>query len=365
MNSKLTSSIRSHKRIAVCLPDLGGGGAERVALQIVDELLDAGHEVDLVLVKAVGELLSLVPKRANIVDLGAKRIRGALLPLVRYFRRLRPDAMHVSMWPLTTIAIAARILSRVPVRVVTCEQVSFAAASALPRAAIALSAGFLYRFADHRTVVAEGALRDLAALTRIDRDRFEVIHNSVAIPDRIASTAEAEATWGGSPRIISVGSFKVQKNHALLLRAFARLGKPSARLMILGEGPLRADLEALAEGLGIADQVILPGFAIDPWPYYASADLFVLSSDVEGLPLVLVEALAAGLPIVSTDCPSGPREVLDDGRFGTLVPTGDVAALASAMTETIDKPGNAGLRKKRAAKFAGNSIARYRQLLEG
>lgn len=354
------------KRIAVCLPSMGGGGAERVALEIIDELLAAGHGVDLVLVQATGELMPLVPSTVQIVDLKARRMRDALLPLARYLRREQPHAMQVSMWPLTTIAIAARLLSRTPTRIVTSDHISFASAGAGLRLAVGLTAGLLYRFADHRVVVSEAALRELAELTEMDPGKFETIYNPLSVPEEIRPTAEAEGAWGGAgPRILTVGSLKRAKNHALLLRAFARLDRKDARLLILGDGPLRGELQALAADLGIARRLVMPGFALDPWPYYASADLFVLSSDWEGLPMVLIEALAAGLPIVSTDCPSGPREMLDGGRFGTLVPTGDEAGLAAAMAKALQAPGVPRPGIDRARSFAEGARRRYRQLLTG
>jgi len=354
------------KHIAVCLPNMGGGGAERVALEITEDLLGAGHAVDLVLVEAQGELMPLVPNGTRIIDLKSKRMRSALAPLTRYLREEQPDAMQVSMWPLTAIAIAARLLSRSPTRIVTSDHISYVHASALDRMIIGLTIRLLYPFADRRIVVSDLALRDLAELAGMSPDRFDLVYNPVALPRDICSRPEVEALWqGANRRILTVGSLKRAKNHALLLRAFARLQDPEARLIILGEGPLREDLLAQAKMLGIADQLVMPGFAIDPWPFYASADLFVLSSDWEGLPLVLIEALAAGLPVVSTNCESGPAEILDGGRFGVLVPTGDETALADAMAAALQRPTESAALKRRAASLSQGAALRYRELLLG
>lgn len=343
---------------------MGGGGAERVALEIIRDLLAAGHQVDLVLARATGALMPLVPRQVRVVDLEVSRVLAAIWPLVRYFRRERPDAVQVSMWPLTTMAILAHRLAGSKARLVTSDHIAFAQASWWDTLPIRLTAGPLYRLADVRVSVSEGAARDLAALTGLLRDRFEVIYNPISPPGEIRSTPAVEELWGGAgARIITVGSLKPQKNHALLLRAFACLERKDARLMILGEGPLRGDLERLAAELGIADHVILPGFALDPWPYYASASLFVLSSDYEGFANVVLEALAVGLPVVSTDCQSGPAEILDHGRFGTLVPVGDEAALADAMQRALDEPGDPGPGRERAARFSQGSARRYRELL--
>lgn len=355
---------RQGRRIAVCLPDMSGGGAERVALEIVRDLVAAGHKVELLLANATGELMPLIPPQVRVIDLQASRLFGALWPLVRYFRRERPDAMQVSMWPLTTIAIIAHRLAGSRARLMTSDHIAFAQASWLDKLPIRLTAGPLYRLADVRVSVSEGAARDLAGLTGLSRDQFEVIYNPISPPDEIRSTQAVEELWGGaSSRIITVGSLKPQKNHALLLRAFARLGLKDGRLMILGDGPLRGDLEHLVAQLGIGDRVILPGFVLDPWPYYASASQFVLSSDYEGFANVILEALAAGLPVVSTDCPSGPAEILENGRFGTLVEVGDEAGLADAIKRAIDHRSNPGPGQERAARFSQGSARRYRELL--
>lgn len=360
----MTVSPAQSRRIGICLPDMGGGGAERVAIEIIHELLGAGHQVDLVLVQAIGQLLELVPPQVRIVDLKAPRLLGALGPLIRYFRRERPDAMQISMWPLTTVAILAHRLSRSRALLMISDHVAFSHAGWRDKMAIRMTAGPLYRLADVRVVVSEGAARDVAALTGLGRDEFELIYNPISPPERIRPTTEAERLWGGAKhRIVAAGSLKPQKNHALLLRAFARMDRKDSKLMILGEGPLRPDLERLAAELGVADRVVLPGFQIDPWPFYASASLFVLSSDYEGFANVVLEAMAAGLPVVSTDCQSGPAEILDHGRFGALVPVGDEAALAAAMDHALDNPGGAEARKARAATFAQGSSRRYRELL--
>ncbi|MCX8018578.1 MAG: glycosyltransferase, partial [Rhodocyclaceae bacterium] len=141
------------------------------------------------------------------------------------------------------------------------------------------------------------------------------------------------------PVILGLGELGARKDFATLIRAFARLrARRRARLLILGRGRQRERLLALAAALGVKDDVALPGFVPDPYAYLAHAALFVLSSRWEGLPFALVEALAVGTPAVATDCPSGPREVLADGRYGALVPVGDDRALAEAMEATLDRP---------------------------
>lgn len=349
------------------LPNLGGGGAERVALASIRDLVARGHRVDLVLMQATGELLPLLPKDVRIVDLNVHRQAQSVIPLVRYLRTEKPDALHALMWPLTIIAVIACRLARSAATLVISDHVVYSQGRLGARQLwlLRLTTALFYRFADHRIVVSEGAADDLAALSGLSREAFEVIYNPISPPIAISSAPEVERQWKkNGPRIITLGSFKAQKNHALLLAAFARLSRTDAELMILGEGMLRRQLELQAEELGIADRVHLPGFVIDPWPYLASADLFVLSSDFEGFANVVAEALYAGLNVVSTDCPAGPREILDSGRYGRLVPCGDVVALARAIEEALLERSNPGKQRARALEISGPHVEdRYAELL--
>jgi glycosyltransferase involved in cell wall biosynthesis len=357
-------------RLAFLLPNFAGGGAERVALTLIEVLVDRGHAVDLVLAEAKGELLPLVPSGVRVIDLRAPRLRRAILPLGRYLRRERPDALQVNMWPLTIVGILAGMLARTRTRVVVSDHVTLTRQYGGNRAtmmALRASTRLFYPRAAARLCVSQGAADDLATISGIDRGSIEVIHNPVSVPNDIRSTPEIEMLWGeATARILTVGSLKLQKNHALLLRAFARFGREDARLMILGEGSVRRELEMLARELGIAGRIIMPGFAVDPWPYYASASLFVLSSDYEGFGNVLVEALASGVPVVSTDCESGPREILADGEFGTLVPCGDADALAEAMEQALgEAPDRAALRARAADFRPAQAVESYLRLMVG
>jgi glycosyltransferase involved in cell wall biosynthesis len=361
------------RRLAFLLPDMRGGGAERVALRLIEDFLKAGHEVDLVLFEEKGELLPLLPPQVRVFDLKAPRARSGLWPLVRYFRQRRPDAMQISMWPYTVLGIVAHRLARSKTRIVTSDHAALSKhvppSKALAYRALVWTVRLFYPLADARILVAKEAADDLARISGIDRSSLEVVYNPVGEPpENVGTTREIEMIWSGAERrIITVGSFKAQKNHQLLIRSFARAfrGEP-VKLMMLGQGELRPSLEALAKELRVEDQVLLPGFTTDPWPYYASADLFALSSDYEGYPLVLIEALRSGLPIVSTDCESGPREILDGGRFGKLVPVGDEAALAEGMKAALEEPYDAAALRARAEALSGQATSdRYLELMLG
>ena len=355
------------KRIAIFLPNLLGGGAERVALASARDLVERGHQVDLVLVEATGDLLPVVPKGVRLVDLKAPRIIAALPLLARYLREERPDALHAVMWPVTVVAIMAHKLARSPARLVVSDHTNLSrhVSGGVRRLMLKWTTRLLYPLADERIICSNAAADDLARLSGMPRERIEVIYNPISPPKRIASNAKIEALWKGKgPRIITVGAMKPEKNHGLLIEAFARLPHGKAKLMILGQGELRPALERQAMKLGIANRLIFAGFAIDPWPYLASADLFVLSSDYEGFGIVIAEAMYAGLRIVSTDCVAGPREILDGGRFGELVQTGDAVALAKAMERALEAPPMPGRQRARAMDISGPAtLDRYAQLL--
>ena len=358
----------TEKRIACFLPDMGGGGAERVMLASIRDLVRRGHAVDLLLMEAEGELLGLLPPQVRVIDLKVRRIRDAVMPLRRYLRREKPDAFHAQMWPMTVVAVIAHRLASSRARLMISDQSALSPhmKGALQLRALKWSTRLFYPRADVRVMCAGDAADDLVALAGLARSSFETITNPIDPPAELATNPRVEALWGGADgRIINCGSLKHQKNQANLLRAFAQTrSRPGSKLMILGEGLLRGELEALARELGIAGRVIMPGFDVDPWPYLASADMFVLSSDYEGFPLVLAEAMYAGLRLVSTDCPSGPRELTDGGRFGQLVPCRDAEALAQAIDRSWDLPHDPQGQRERAIATAGpTQIARYSDLL--
>ncbi len=336
--------------IAFFLPGLQGGGAERVILNLAQGITERGLPVDLVLAAAEGPLLDQVPPGVRLVDLRAPRVLRSVGPLAGYLRRERPRILISSLSHANLVALwAGKLAGRAtPVMVTEHNTMSRSATEQGP-----LERGLwppvlrtFYRWASHVVAVSQDAADDFARTSGFPRDRMEVVYNPVITPAAMAlARQEPDHPWlapGQPPVILGVGRLTRQKDFPTLVRAFAEVRRRRpGHLIILGEGEDRPLLEALIGELGLADAVSLPGFRDNAMAYMARSALFVLSSGWEGLPTVLIEALAAGTRVVSTDCPSGPREILQAGRLGTLVPVGDAGALTAAIVDALDRPSGA------------------------
>jgi len=354
---------------ALFVPSLAMGGGERISIALAQELVDQGVGVDLVVADARGPLRAEVPPQVTVVDLGATRLRAAAPALVRYLRSRRPRTLVPTVEHASLLSLAAGRLTGVPVVVRVANTLSLLdarASSRKDRVVLAL-ARRLYRGADALVACSEGMADDLAAYCGLPRDRIQVIPNPSVGRDLAARAAEQlDHPWfrpGEPPVVLGIGRLAPQKNFPLLIDAFARLDTP-ARLVVLGEGPERPGLEEQVRSLGLADRVDLPGLDPNPYRYLARAAVFALSSSWEGLPGVLIEALACGCDVVATDCPSGPREILRGGELGRLVPVDDPAALAAALDERL----GAGERvdPRVAAPYHADVVARrYLAVLRG
>ncbi|HYC31549.1 MAG TPA: glycosyltransferase [Gemmatimonadales bacterium] len=330
--------------IAFFLPTVRGGGAQRVVVNLIQGLVDRRRPVDLVLATRTGVFLDQIPPEVRIVDLRAGRLIRSLVPLTRYLKRERPRVVVSSMSHANLIALwAARLAGTGTPVVATVHNTMSQSTQGLGRLGGVLEPRLLrafYPWASSIVAVSEGAADDLARTSGLRRERVSVVYNPVITPEMMAMAARRpDHPWlapGAPPVILGVGRLTAQKDFPNLIRAFAALrARREARLIILGEGEDRPLLEALIASLGVAHDVSLPGFRPDAMAYMASSALFALSSAWEGLPTVLIEAMAAGARVVSTDCPSGPREILQNGRLGRLVPVGDSGALAEAMERTL------------------------------
>ena len=393
--------------VGLALSGLGGGGAERATLSLATALLERRHRVDLLLLRCVGAYRAAIPDGVRLYfprcpdsDRGLLRscrgrdIRMRPLPvnplsmarLWLALRRAHPG-LGMSAGNALDASLVARYVREARPRLLL---------SALPRADAAVLYGTgpagafapvvvavhdnigmaysapqiarvkaLYPRADALVAVSHGAARELARTLDVAEDGIHVIPNPVPLAEiERLSAAEAPHAWfgeGAPPVILSVMRASPQKDPDTLIDAFARVRRHRrVRLAFLGAFPkrYRAELLARAARLGVADDLAFPGFDENPYPSMRRAAVVALSSRWEGLPLTLVEAMACGTPVVSTDSPHGPREVLEDGRWGALVPVGDVAALARALEETLDgrrPPAEALVR--RAADFSPERAA--------
>jgi glycosyltransferase involved in cell wall biosynthesis len=361
------------KHFAIYIPTLEIGGAERVSVTLANGIAARGHRVTLLTVKDSGPFRANVREHVEVVALGGTGVIEAFPALVRWLKLEKPDAMLSMMAHTNLISIVARSVSKVKLRLIISERVSLAHALPDMKGRITrVLTSFLYKRADHITVVTKAMIAEIVKHTGVAEARVSAIYNPVIDDDFLRQsneeTSELHPWFELSDRrvILAVGRLDVQKGFDTLLAAFSILASSddSAYLIILGEGKHRAQLEALRKKLGLIQRVAFPGFATNPYPSMKRASLFVLSSMSEGLPGVLVQAMACGTQVVSTDCPTGPREILEDGKWGALVPVGDEVALAHAMKNALvstDAPPNV---ESRAAFFnETNSVDRYLAIL--
>lgn len=398
-------------RVAVYCPHLGGGGAEQVALAQLDILIAAGYGVDLLLNEAGGHYSRRVPECVRVVPFVPagtaaiavcrnRALRGhpwlrlrtrfmspnrltdlRYMPgFVDYLEREQPLLVIANVWHIVLIATCARACVAHPPRVIGVFHSAFFAEAIQRRSArrhpwqwrnfFAFCRHF-YRQADALVTVSNGIARDLTDIVGVDANRVETLPNPVVSPALTAKAAEPVFhPWlvaGAPPLVVAVGRLSPEKNYPLLLRALAhlRVSHPEARLAILGEGEERVRLEVLRDELGLTDCVLLPGWVDNPHAWMRRSSLVALSSQWEGLSMVLIEALACGCSVVATDCPHGPREVLDNGRYGRLVPLNDPWSFARAMAETIDAPSDGQAARAHTQRYSFEAATqRYRALLD-
>ncbi len=333
-------------RVAVFVTTLQGGGAERATVTLLRGLAARGLSLDLILARAEGPYLDLVPDAVRVVDLRARRMTRAVRPLIRYLSHERPAALLTMLTHANVVGVVAAGLASPRPRVVvregslvvrTAEDAGTIRARLLPHLV-----RWIYPRADLVLANGAGVAADLRARLGIPERKLRVVPNPLD-RDRLRAGASAPSPhpWlddDGPPVVVAAGRLAPEKDVATLIRAIAclRASRP-VRLIVVGEGGERARLEGLVRELGLGDAVALPGFDLNPYAWMARARVFVLSSRLEGAPNVLIEAMALGVPVASTDCPSGPAELLAGG-LGPLSPIGDAARLAESIATCLDRP---------------------------
>lgn len=333
--------------ISVFLPNLAGGGAEHVAVRIANELAAKGGSVDLVLAQVKGAYLSEVSNKVNIVDLkcndGFSTIKS-LPRLIKYLRKNKPKILFSTLFRANTISALAIKLARVNTKLILRhpnmlypegnKRLSFYSRISNKLAIWAANQ------ADILVLTSKAMKGELLELSDINDSKIKIIPNPVPI-DLIQLKAKEESghKWLDNkdlPVVLAVGRLTYQKNFESLMKAFAKLRNSlECRLIILGEGEERAKLERLVQELKIQEYVSMPGFVSNPYSYMSRCDAFVLPSRWEGFPNVLVEAMACGAKVIATDCPGGSAEILENGKWGELVPIDDSLQLNKKIYECL------------------------------
>lgn len=338
--------IKTEGRIAFFAPSLRGGGAERVMLTLASEFCRRGLNVDFVLAKAEGQYLSNLPNDVRLVDLGVKRVAFSFPGLVKYLKSEKPVAMLSTLNHANCIAVLAKRFAGVNTRLVIREANTVSKNSGkiktLSEKFMPVVMKYAYPRADYVVAVSHGVKSDLLAhFAQLD-EKIGVIYSPVVTSEMLALAEEKpDHPWfqdKQTPIVLGVGRLTCQKGFDTLVKAFSEIeSEKPVRLMILGEGEDRANLQKLVDSLGLSESVSLPGFVDNPFAFMKSSDLYVLSSRWEGLPNTLIQALAVGCPVMSTNCPSGPNEILENGKWGTLVEVDDVAEMAKVMGVELSK----------------------------
>lgn len=328
-------------RIALVVPSLRAGGAERVSITLAGAFDEDGHDVVLVVLDPEGPLRSEVPSGVGLVELGVRSVHASFPALVRALRRFGPDLIVSHLTHLNVAVAAVRLAVARKSKVLVVEHNVWLSDrdTTLRRDRLArVLARILYPTVHGVVAVSEAVATSLGRAH--PHLRATVIPNPIPI-DRIRMLAiSVPAPDVRRPLVLAAGRLVHQKHFSLLLDALAQVqGEPS--LVILGDGPERSALEDRIEELGLSDRVSIPGTIGNPYPWIAVADLIVSSSRFEGLPTVLIEALILGRSVVATNCPGGTAEVLGDGRYGILVPADDAAQLAAGIEQALLRGGSA------------------------
>ncbi len=352
--------------IAFFIPALNGGGAQKVVVNLSNALPElTDHPIHVVLARKEGEFLGELRSEVQVIDLGTKRTSRSAWALARYMRKHKPQVLMSSMNYVNIICMLAGQLARRSCNIVLREAnvvlpQSGSFFARLRKNRLIYLMRFFYPLADGIVANSQGTLESMEQAGIKIRSKATVIGNPIAIFQPNSEPVSLE--WLPDPRppfICSVGRLSEQKGFDILLSAFGRLKDTKIHLVILGEGELRESLTRQAEELGIKDRLHMPGFVQNPMAVVGQSETFVLSSRWEGFGNVLVEALATGVPVVSTDCPGAPRDILENGAHGHLVPYDDPDALAEGIAKALEQPaGTPESRKARAADFSAEKIAR-------
>ena len=333
------------------LPDLRGGGAERVCINLAHDWISRGHKVTFVLMKKRGEFLNNVSKKIKIINLNKDRIRNLFFPLVNFFLKKKPEVTLVQMWPLTSIAVLSWLASFKKGKLIIVDHIHLSTSVEkellIPKRIFEFIINLTYKFSSKIIVVSKGVKSDLIKMNKNLSKKIKVIYNPIIHKNKKKiikkNSLLSKKIWGKNTnnRILNVGSLKIQKDYFNLIKAFSLLKNLNkSKLLIVGDGPLKNDLKNYAQKLNLKEKIFFVNFKKNLDVFYQTADLFVVSSMWEGFSNVIVESLGFGLPVVSTNCKSGPSEILKNGKYGTLVPIQKPFKLSEAIFKNLKKKHN-------------------------
>ena len=371
MNKTVADDKKSPK-ICILMPDFAGGGAERIMVYLANQFVRSGIQVEILAGLAAGPYLSQLDERVLLRSLGSKREIFVIHKVVLYLLRERCDAMLCILNTFNVVGILARQISRSKTHVVLSQRgtlTDFLRPDATWKQRLRLKLmRYTYKRAARVICISKGLANEISQQFSIDPDKLEVIYNPCDVTTVTSLSHESvDHPWfdpGEPPVILGVGRLVRQKDFPTLIEAFALVRRSrQCRLIILGVGPEKPKLEMLIEKLNVSNDVELLGFVQNPFAFMRNSSVFVLSSQYEAFGNVVVEALACGVPIVSTDCPFGPAEILEDGRWGKLVGIGDSTAMAEAILKTLNGD-VVRSSEDRAQAFSGEkSVAEYKRVL--
>jgi glycosyltransferase involved in cell wall biosynthesis len=363
---------KEKKHIALFLPSLRGGGAEKMMINLAKGFIDNNIKVDFITVE--NDNVYKIPDKVNYFCLNLKKVKYGVLPLAKYLKKEKPDYLISTLIDCDIVSLLAKMiyLSKTKIIVRSASTFSFLLKTIKKRGGITQKYGamILYRLAYQIVANSKQSADDLAKTLKIPRKKIKVIYNPTVTPD-ISTKMKVKINhpWfnnKNSPIILAVGRLNKAKNFPLLIKTIKIIRKKiDVKLIILGEGSERNNLKNLIIKLNLEKYIDMPGFIDNPYSYMSKADVYVLSSSWEGLPNVLIETMACGTPVVSTNCPSGPSEILEGGKYGKLVPVNDPEALAEAIIETLNNPVDSSELEKRANFFSvENSVNKYLEIIK-
>ena len=369
LSDLISGTTVEEQLLSFVLPNLRAGGAEQVVITLLNGLASRGYSVELLLSEYSGPLKTELDDSVKVATLPPARtsvfgVAAHLPAIAMYLQQKNPAAMFPHLEHPSVVCLTAHIATDTDTVVIPTQHSTLVGpGGGTPKDRIVDNlVPHLYPSANRIIAVAQGVANSITERTAVDPSDVSILHNPVDI-DRIQRQAQEplEHDWFVNDElkvILFVGRIAPEKDLQTWLQVFnsVHAENPRTRAVIAGRGPDREELLQFAERLGIADVVAMPGYVDNPYKYMKRASVFLLSSRREGLPTVLIEALACGCPVVATDCRSGPREVLADGQFGQLAPVAEPSQIAKAVSEVLEQsPAPAKLRS-RADNFAATSV---------